>query len=75
MHGGRQIGKKEGEEVVGVSVCVCGLNRMSHHPRSTSPSCPQPLGSLGTWGGVCFTASWSGSEWMMRWKRQAEYRV
>lgn len=56
-------------------VCVCSLNRVSHHPRSASPSCPLPLRSLGTWRGVCFTASWSGSEWMMGWQRQPECGV
>lgn len=38
--------KMEGKGVVAVR--VRGLNSVSHHLRSASPSCPPPLGSLGT---------------------------
>lgn len=82
MHGRRQIGnrgEREWWECVCMCVCVsaymCGLNRVSHHLRSASPSYPLPLGSLGTWTGVRFTASWSGSEWMMGLHGQAECGV
>lgn len=69
MHGTRQIRKKNGGEVIAAS--LCGL--VSHHPFIHTLCLPPVLPLRGPKGneGVCFTASWSESEWMMGCQKQA----